>query len=56
MTKNITILILWHEIFKKSKIKDKKFLKVFKNVGNLKNHHEVGIIIILKKNGGFRKK
>ena len=41
---------------KKSKITDLKFLKVFKNVGNLKNHHEVGKIIIIKKNGGFRRK
>ena len=53
MTKNITILILW---LKKSKIKDLKFLKVFKNVENLKNHHEVGEIIIIKKWGVKKKK
>ena len=49
------VLIKWHEIFKKSKITDLKFLKVFKNVENLKNHHEVGEII-KKKMGGLKNK
>ena len=42
MTKNITILILWHEIFKKSKIRDSKILKVLKNVKILKSSQSRG--------------
>ena len=38
---------------KNQKFTDEKFFKVFKNVGNLKNHNEVGKIIEGKKKWGF---
>ena len=38
------------------KLRIRNFFKVFRNVGNIKNHNEVGKIIKEKKKYGFQKK